>query len=357
MSADHKKKNPYAAQERRHRVEIAGALRDYGLTYAQIARKLGISLYQVEQALGEAATLRAQGLSKAEVAAEIGVPYGSVGRVLRTPHRKLLTARQNQAMDGITDMFGMQIDVLAWFLDTDLSTAYHIANILTARGDLYPLATVQPGRAWAVVKRDKAAPRLGWRPPEWHPPIALAGHYRAVTQARIMLVGSDPERWVSERHLRHHAEELAAAVWEPRPALSSGREPRAGRPHVHDGWVLRRINGELQWWAVEVELTRKDPADMDTALQGTMRATQTMVPFRQVGELVGLLYLCRTAHVLDGVSAAADRLPPEIDAIDIEFETRDFDDDWTTFLARRAERKAAGKSKRPNRLHISKEAS
>ncbi|MFE3195028.1 hypothetical protein ACFXHA_38900 [Nocardia sp. NPDC059240] len=356
MSAK-KDTNPYAALERRHRVELAGGLRDHGLTYAEIARKLGISLYRVEKALGEAAALRAQGLSKAEVAAEIGVPYGSVGRVLRTAHRKSLTARQNQAADGITDMFGMQIDVLAWFLDTDLSTAYDIANILTERGDLYPLTTVQPGRAWAVMKRDKAAPRLGWRPPEWHPPIALAEHYRAATQARVMLVGSDPERWVSERHLRHHAEELATAAREPRAALSSGREPRAGRPHVHDGWVLRRINGELQWWAVEVELTRKDSTDMDTALQGAMRATQSMLPFQQVSELVGLLYLCRTTNVMDGVNAAADRLPPEIDAIDIEFETRDFDDDWTTFLARRAERKAAQKAARHKTIHSSKEAS
>ncbi|MFD0000167.1 hypothetical protein [Nocardia sp. NPDC127526] len=356
MSTHHKKRDRYTRLELRHRSEIIGGLRDLDYSYTDIARTLGIPLSKVENCLGEAAVLRAQGLTKAEVAELLGVPYGSMGRMLPAAHSATITARQSQVLDGTADMHGMQVDLIAHFLDVELSTAYDILRPLIRNGSLYPLTRVGPGRAWVIPKKEAAAPRLGWKPKDWTPSTRWANHDRAVAQARIMLVGSDPHRWVSERQLRHRAEEIAAASREV-AEFSSSREPRRDRAHVHDGWVLRKVHGELQWWAVEVELTRKGPTDMDIALQGAMRATRTVPPFRQVTELVGLLYLCRTTYVTDGVKAAVKRLPPEIAAIDIDFETRDLDDDWSTYLARRAERKALAKAEREQQTHANREAS
>ncbi|WP_280410094.1 hypothetical protein [Nocardia brasiliensis] len=355
MTTHHKRKNTHAALELRHRTQIVGGLRDSGLDYGRIARLLGISLSKVEKVLGEAATLRAQGLTKAETAAALGIPYGSLSRLLPPAPGTTITARQNQVLAVTADMRGMQVDLIADFLDVELSTAYDIVRPLIRSGSLYPLTRVQQGRAWVVPKPATAQPHLGWRPKDWAPSLMYANHDRAVAQARIMLVGSDPQRWVSERQLFRRAEEIAAATRSP-AEFSTGREPRAGRPHIHDGWVLRRVKGELQWWAVEVELTRKGPQHMDTALQGAMRAARDTPPFQQVSELVGLLYLCRTASVRDGVYAATDRLPPEIAAIDLVFEARDLDDDWSDFLARRAARRQAAKTKRRNTLRIAKDA-
>ncbi|MVU79474.1 hypothetical protein GPX89_19775 [Nocardia sp. ET3-3] len=351
-----KRRDRYTPLEALHRTELIGSLRDYGYTYSEIARTLQISLSKVEKCLGEAATLRAQGLTKAEVAELLRVPYGSLSRMLPAAHSATITARQNQVLDLTSDMRGVQVDLIAAYLDVELSTAYNIVSSLIDKGLLFPLIRVGQGRAWAVPKKEAASPRVGWRTKDWAPSMMWANHDRATAQARIMLVGSDPHRWVSERQLRRRAEEIAAAARDA-AEFSSSREPRPGRPHIHDGWVLRKTNGELQWWAVEVELTRKWSTDMDIALQGAMRATQSAPPFRQVTELAGLLYLCRTSSVMDGVTAAVGRLPGDVAAIDIDFETRDLDDDWSAFLARRAERKAAEKAKRDKRIHTSKEAS
>ncbi|WP_330183832.1 hypothetical protein OHB26_09505 [Nocardia sp. NBC_01503] len=354
MITDHNKRNLYATQELRYRTGIAGGLRDAGLTYAEIARTLEIPLSKVERCLGEAEALRAEGLTKTEIAAAIGIPYGSMGRLLPTKSSGAITERQNQVLAVTAEMRGMQVDLVAEFLGVGISTAYDIIRPLIRDGYLYPLTRVGQGKAWAVAKKEPAQRHLGWRPKDWTPSMMYANHDRAVAQARIMLVGSDPHRWVSERQLRHRAEEIATATRAP-AQFSSGREPRQGKPHVHDGWVLRRVNGELRWWAVEVELTRKNADDMDIALRGAMRAARTMPPFQQVSELVGLLYLCRTASVADGVYAAVDRLPAEIAAMDIDFEARDLDDDWSRYLAKRTEQRAAQAARR--RLHITKEAS
>ncbi|WP_329405965.1 hypothetical protein OG563_30485 [Nocardia vinacea] len=346
-------KDRWGSEERRHRTQIAGGLRDLGKTYGQIARTLGISLRRVEICLGEAEALRGQGLTKREIAEEIGVPYGSLGRVLSVPHRKTVTARQDAALAGLTDMHGMQVDVLAWFLNTSLSSAYDLAGLLVERGLVHPMVEVQPGRAWVYPKRDTAARYLSWRPKEWKPPLMYANHYRAVAQARIMLVGSDPQRWVSERILRRRAEVAAAETRSGQLEFSTGRNPRRDRPHVHDGRFLGEVDGHHGWWALEVELTeKKDPARMDTALRGAMSAARDSVE----EAVVGLLYLCRSARVLDVVNAAYDRLPPEFQNLSLLFATGDFDDDWSDFLTARNKAKTAKRLAR-NGLHISKEAS
>ncbi|MFI6364165.1 hypothetical protein ACIBG0_15595 [Nocardia sp. NPDC050630] len=349
------KKSRYASLERRHRTQIVGGLRDLPkpLTYREIAQLLGISLRQVERCLGEAAALRGQGLTKREVAEEIGVPYGSLGRVLSVPHRKTVTARQDAALAALTDMHGMQVDVLAWFLNTSLSSAYDLAAILIERGLVHPLVEVQPGRAWVYPKPDTAARYLSWRPKDWKPPLMYANHYRAVAQARIMLVGSDPQLWVSERILRRRAEIAASETRSGQLMFSTGRAPKRDRPHVHDGRFLGEVDGKHGWWALEVELTeKKDRAQMDAALAGALRAARDSVE----ESVVGLLYLCRSARVQDVVNAAYDRLPRELADLSLLFATGDFDDEWTKFLAARNQARAAKRRAR-NGLHISKEAS
>jgi hypothetical protein len=354
MSGNHTGRD-YAALELRHRSEIIGGLRAAGLSYGDIARQLGIALSKVETCLGEAAVLRAQGLTKAEIAQAIGVPYGSLGRLLPARHQRL-TARQNQVLAAVSDMHGMQVDVLAWFLDVDLSTAYDLAGVLIGRGYLQELTTVQPGRAWVYPKRDTAARYLGWRPRDWHPPITLANHYRAVAQARIMLVGADPGRWVSERVVRHRAEITAAAAKSGSRSgqleFSTGREPSEGRPHVHDGWFHGEVDGRFGWWALEVELTSKDRAHLDLALRGAFRAAGTAAPHR----MTGVLYLCRSAQVMDAVNAAHARLPAELTQLPLLFAVGDIDDEWTGWLAGRNQARAAKRRTRTG-VHITKEAS
>ncbi|BCK57401.1 hypothetical protein [Nocardia wallacei] len=348
----------YAALERRHRVRIVAGLRDAGLSYTAIREQLGIPLRKVEQILGEAAALRAQGFSAAEVAAEIGVPAGSMGRVLPGPRSDQVTERQAQVLGGLSHMHGMQIDVLAEFLNVYESSAYAIAKLLVDNGQV-SMAKVQRGRAWVWPRRDVAARYLGWRPSEWQPPLMFANHYRAVAQARIMLVGSDPELWVSERVLRHQAgvrlrsQEMrrGKAVLE----VSTGREPRPGRPHVHDGWFLGVVDGIYGWWALEVELTEKDPRHLDTAMQGAFRAAIHAEPQR----MTGVLYLCRTTSVMAAVEAARRRIPPELDLPELLFAIGDFDEQWQQFLTERRAVREARKANRHARtvLHISKEAS
>ncbi|MFI6310821.1 hypothetical protein ACIBEK_11985 [Nocardia fusca] len=344
----------YAGLERRHRAEIAAGLRNQGLTYGQIARKLGISLAKVEACLGEAAALREQGMTKQEVADEIGVPYGSLGRILAAPVSGRTTARQDVAVAGLVDMHAMQVDVLAWFLSTTVSSAYDLANSLIKSGQVHPLKQVQRGRAWVVPKRDTAARYLGWRPADWTPPLMYAEHYRAVAQARIMLVGNDPTRWVSERHLRRRAE-LAANESKSRPMLfSTGRDPKRNRSHVHDGRFYGEVDGTRGWWALEVELTpKRERAHMDAALAGAVRSALES----EEEQVVGLLYLCRSARVLDLVQAAYTRLPRELRPGHdrLLWATGDFDDEWSSYLAALHQKRAASGGR--SGLHLTQEAS
>lgn len=350
----------YAVLERRYRVQIVAGLRAAGLDYGQIRRLLGISLRQVETILGEAAALRAQGFGVTEIAAEVGVPVGSMGRVLPGPRTKQVTARQAEVQAALAHMHGMQIDVLAEFLNVYESSAYAIVRPLVENGSLL-MAKVQQGRAWVYPTRDTARPYLGWRPSEWEPPLMYAKHYRAVAQARIMLVGSDPELFVSERVLRHRAELKAKTQAEARhskPVLefSTGRQPRRGRAHVHDGWFHGVVDGQFGWWALEVELTEKAPVDLDTALQGAFAAAGAA----ELHRLIGVLYLCRTERVISNVQAAKDRLPRELAQLQLLFAVGDFDAEWKQFTdTRRAMREARKKANRQRRnlIQISKEAS
>ncbi|WP_459549900.1 hypothetical protein [Nocardia sp. X0981] len=334
-------------RELSQRAEIAAEMRAVGKSYREIARQLGVSARKVEAALGEIAALRAGGHSQSEIGRIVGLPRTTVRDLLRSKSSGQLTARKTAAVAGLADMHGMQIDVLAQFLGMSLNHTYVLVAELQQAKLVHPLTQVQPGAKWVYPTRDTAAQYLGWKPREWTPPLMYANHYRAVAQARIMLVGPDPDRWVSERVLRRRAEQVAGRG----PVLlSSGLAPAAGRPHVHDArFARRRRRGEFEWWALEVELTRKTVAAMDTALQGAIRALRDSQA--EPEPCVGLLYLCRSASVMDGVNAAAERLPAELSALDFEFSVLDFDDRWGEFLAdQKATRARKG-------LHVTKEAS
>lgn len=344
---NHKRKNPYAEQELRHRAQLVGGLRDEGLSYREIARTLRISARKVEAILGEVAALRDSGHSLAEIGRVVGLSRSTVHELVGT-RRPSLTARKTAAVAGLVDMHGMQIDVLAHFLGCGENHTYVLVAELQKAHLVRPLEQVQPGAKWVVPTRETAARYLGWRPKDWTPPLMYANHYRAVAQARIMLVGSDPASWISERHLRHDAE---MAVRDG--LVSRGRAPQAGRPHVHDGRFLRRTRDGRQWWAVEVELTRKTREAMDVALRGAIRAARDAEP----DPCVGVLYLCRSAAVIDGVHAAADRLPPEFSGLDMHLVVQDFDDQWTEFLAGLNEKKTARAPGVRRGLHVTQEAS
>ncbi|MFB8001542.1 hypothetical protein [Nocardia sp. NPDC056000] len=351
----------YAALERRHRTQIIGGLRACGLTYTQIRELLGVTLRQVETALGEAHALQAQGFRAREIAAELGVPAGSLGRVLPPRRRDTVTERQSQVLHAVTHMHGMQVDVLAEFLNVLESSAYAIVRELIAKDLVYPLEKVQRGRAWVYTPPRVGTRYLGWRPQDWTPPLMFAEHYRAVAQARIMLVGSDPQLFISERTLRREATVAARAAAEKRrgaPVLefSSGLAPMPDRPHIHDGRFLGVVRGTHGWWALEVELSVKDSAYMDTALRGAIRAARDAGPY----SMVGLLYLCRTSAVADNVQAASERLPAELTALPLDLEIQDFDSQWKAFLDRRRAGRAAARTAnrlRRNTFAISKEAS
>ncbi|MGX1805177.1 hypothetical protein ACWIGI_05635 [Nocardia sp. NPDC055321] len=346
-----------AALERRHRIQIIAGLRSTGASYTEIRELLGITLRQVEAVLGEAEALRGQGFRIREIAAELGVPVGSLGRVLPARRRDTVTGRQSQVLAGTAHMHGMQVDMLAEFLNILESSAYAIVRELIAKGLVMPLEKVQRGRAWVYPRRDVAARYLNWRPADWKPPLTHANHYRAVAQARIMLVGSDPSLFVSERTLRHQATIAARAEAQNRRGtavleFSSGLEPMRGRPHIHDGHFLGVVQGTHGWWALEVELSVKDAPYMDTALQGAIRAARDAGPY----SMVGLLYLCRTPAVRKNVGDALNRLPAELQALPLELHVRDLDKDWTAFITRRREARTA-KAQRRNLFDISQEAS
>ncbi|WP_316574252.1 hypothetical protein [Nocardia canadensis] len=360
MKIDHKQKVArWATFEVDQRDEIIAGLRDTGLTYQEIARLLGIRARRVEATLGEIDALHSRGLSMAEISARVGLPR-TTARGITGAGRTLSTSRRTAVLSALSDMHGMQVDTLGWFLGMERNHVYALVANLVRGNDVHDLKQVQPGEKWVVPTRITAATYLGWRPAEWQPPLMYAEHYRAVAQARIMLVGSDPQLWVSERTLRHRAQSVEGGPRGKKPApmsVSSGREPKLGRPHIHDGRFLGVVEGHHGWWALEVELSKKQPDAMDIALRGAIRAARDS----ETEPMVGVLYLCRTASVLDNVHDAAARLPQsEFGDLALDLVINDFDARWSRWLKRYAEvreaKKAASANRRRNTLlHFSEQ--
>lgn len=328
-----------------HRDQIIAGLREDGRTYQEISKMLGVTARQVEKVLGEVSTLSEHGESIREIAAMVGAPIATVHRVLHPQGRanKKDSPHAAPAMSGLADMYGMQVDTLAWYLNVHTSTVYKLVKQLQADRLILPrLYDVGPGMNWVIPTRDGAGSYLGWAPRvTWRPPPQDAKHYRAVAQARVMLVGADADRWLSERRMRHAAEQKR---YETR-----GRHMYV-QPHMHDGRFLGVVDGTYGWWAVEVELTAKSAKNMDTALRGAIIAARDAEP----DPLVGVLYLCRGSDVHRVVGAAADRLPATFGGAVRALAVLDFDDEWTRFLKTRTTMRAA--TGRPV-LHIAKDAS
>ncbi|MFJ9367476.1 hypothetical protein ACIRRA_24055 [Nocardia sp. NPDC101769] len=323
-------------------------LRSDGRGYRDIANTLGITARQVENVLGEIAALRAAGIGHSEIGRRVGLPRRTVRDLLRDKRSPRSTLRKSAAITALAEQGGMQLDVLGWFLDMDRNHTYVLVKDLREEKLVRELEKIKAGDKWVMLRPGVDSRILGFPVREFRPSPKQAEHHRAVAQARIMLVGDDLEAWVSERVLWHRADVAAQESKSKYREFSTGRNPRGGVTHIHDGLFLATVNGVSGWWALEVELTRKSAQDMDTALRGAVWAARDAAPEK----VVGLLYLCRSAGVKDGVYAALDRLPPEVASIDIAFDARDFDDAWNDFLLDRA-----AKRKRRNKTRTSKDAS
>ncbi|MBF6166225.1 hypothetical protein IU486_15835 [Streptomyces gardneri] len=304
-------------------------LRDLGATYQQITRQLRIPARKVETVLGEATTLHESGSTSREIAEHIGLPRTTVQRLFAGQSGRSLSARSTVAVTGLVEMYGMQMDVLGWFLDLPRTTVYNLVGQMRRdRLVQSTLVEVQAGAKWVVPTGETAASYLGWRPyTVWKPTNNHCEHYRAVAQARVMLNGSDLTNWVSERRLRHEAE------LERRQSRS--RTATVG--HIHDGRFLGVVDGTYGWWAVEVELTAKSAANMDKALRGAIWAARDAQP----GPMTGVLYLFRGREVENTITAAAERLPAALDDLDMPLVLRDFDREWNRFLTHRKALRAA----------------
>ncbi|MFD0000768.1 hypothetical protein [Nocardia sp. NPDC127526] len=342
----HEGKGRYAGLEGEDRDKMIRGLRDLGEGYRQIADRLGLTARQVEIVLGEVARLHTAGHSDGEIGRRVGLPRSTVQRL--RGGASVSNTRKSTALTALSEQGGMQLDVLGWFLGMDKSHTYVLVKQLRDDHLVRKLEQIQPGEKWVITNKGTASRFLGWSVKEWRTSLKQAAHHRAVAQARIMLVGDDLEAWISERALQHRAELAANETHSRKKEFSTGRAPREGLPHIHDGRFLGQVQGLYGWWALEVELSRKADDALDTALRGAIRAARDATPEK----VVGLLYLCRTAGVMDGVNAAAERLPPEVKAIDIGFAVRDFDDIWHDFLTRRA-----AKPRRRNPIHASKDQS
>ncbi|MEU7140747.1 hypothetical protein ABZ942_14945 [Nocardia sp. NPDC046473] len=328
---DHKKKGDAAGLDRR-----VTAMRREGATYQQIRETLGLSARAVESVLGEVCALHEQGHGHGEVGRRVGLPRTTVQRLLKSTREPRFNARANTATALVVEMYGLQIDVLAEFLNIDITHARSLARQLrTDRLMLPTLIQVQPGEKWLVPTRETAGSYLGWMPRTlWRPPTKDAEHYRAVAQARVMLVGAEPGAWVSERQLRHDAE-ITARESRSRASRSIG--------HIHDGRFLGVVDGTYGWWALEVELSAKSSKNMDAALAGAIRAARHAEP----EPMIGLLYLCRGREVHRTLDAACGRLPAELRNV-ILFASGDFDEEWLKHTTTRRTLRAASRKPNPN---------
>jgi hypothetical protein len=328
-------------RQRELRDQVITGMWEDGATYADIRDKLGLTARQVEAVLGQAAALRAAGHSFTEIGRRIGLSRSTIQGLFLTDKRQL-SARANAVVEALAEMYGMQVDVLGWMFKMEPTHVYRLVRELRTHRLVVPqlIEVRKPGAKWVVPTGAAAASYLGWQPRTvWRPGARHAEHYRAVAQARVMLVGADPELWVAERYLRHAAEVRA---WKAR--TRSGRGSATAGAHIHDGRFLGAVGGEFGWWALEVELTQKSTTNLDLAMRGAIQSARDAEP----DPVTGLLYLCRGAGVLRAVGAAYDRLPIELARVPVKFAIGDFDEEWTKFLRTRETMRTANRPQRPS---------
>ncbi|MFC8048070.1 hypothetical protein, partial [Nocardia sp. NPDC057353] len=140
--------------------------------------------------------------------------------------------------------------------------------------------TPVPGPSWVFPTRAAVEALTGRAARAWLPTPKMAGHTRAVLELRLVLVGLDLDRWISERSMRAEQAPTKAGV---------------DRPHIHDG---RYLTNAGEWWAVEVELTRKNLAAARSALAASVQAARH-------GGCAGLAFYCRSDAVKSVTREAA----------------------------------------------------
>ncbi|MGW5109143.1 hypothetical protein [Nocardia sp. NPDC004123] len=180
-------------------------LRELGESYRDIADRLGLTARQVETVLGEITALRSAGHPDAEIGCRVGLPRSTVHR-LRGKSEPRSNARKATALTLLSQHGGMQLDLLGRFLRMERPHVYVLVRQLREDKLVRPLEQVQAGEKWVVATPATASRFLGWQVQPWRPSLGRVAHHRAVAQARLMLVGSDLEAWVSERELWHRAQ-------------------------------------------------------------------------------------------------------------------------------------------------------
>lgn len=140
-------------------------LRELGATYQQIRATLGLTAREIDSVLGEAATLASDGHSQSEIARRIGLPRSTVQRMFASTAQLRPTARMNLAAGLAVDMYGLQLDVLALFLNMDLPHVYELAKQLRKAGVVRALFDQPPARSgWCRPTRPRRLISAGCRP-------------------------------------------------------------------------------------------------------------------------------------------------------------------------------------------------
>ncbi|MFE4456093.1 hypothetical protein ACFROC_01935 [Nocardia tengchongensis] len=194
-----------------------------------------------------------------------------------------LTPRACEALVGLTEMRGMQLDVLADFMNVGRTQVYDLANRLLTANTVNLLEMVQRGPKWVVPTREAAGWVLGWRPGDWQPRPNFATHCRAVAKTRVALGACATGQWISDRIMRHE-------------------HPGPGR-YPYDGLLLR---GDHRPVAVKVDTSRH--------LTGAELARRLNTVVRQAhhDECAEILYVCDGYLTPDYVATVARQTLPDI---------------------------------------------
>lgn len=207
-----------------------------------------------------------------------------------------LSPRDMVALTILAEMYGAPLDVVAQLLGVSMNRAYRIAARWKSAHMISDKRTRPvPGPTWVFPSKSAAEALLGRSVSHWVPTPKMAAHTKAVLQLRLAVVGTDLDRWISERQLRSEL-----------PIAKAGES----RPHVHDG---RYYTGSGDLWAVEVELKAKNGAAARAAVYQAWQVAKA-------AECAGVAYFCRGEGVKSVIRTAAQGLEggPQLRAIDLD---------------------------------------
>ncbi|MEV6070050.1 hypothetical protein AB0L82_26190 [Nocardia sp. NPDC052001] len=209
-----------------------------------------------------------------------------------------LSPRDMAGATILAEQYGAPMDAVAAMLGVGLNGMYRIAS-KWQRAHLISKRRVRPvpGPSWIFPTKVSAEMLLGRAVRYWVPTPMMAAHTKAVFELRTALTGMDLDRWISERLLRAEVGLVEAGQ---------------SRPHIHDGRYYTS-GGDL--WAVEVELSPKDPRAARSAV------FQALQVARQA-DCAGLTYYCRGDEVKNVIRSAAKGLDlssgPKLTLLDLE---------------------------------------